>query len=275
MPTVADVLKQTCEGAGVAFKPVRKPHGDCKQLVYGSGGPGGVCCALSILWLSRYFKDGIDDDQFGGSSFGDLVAALSDQPGLVQQVTSFFGSLLSNTPKTLTRGEVLADHLRTIQDREVTRSQAIGKARLVLNDESVDEDTRVDYFYNVTKSVGFKALYRSSMAALGVPNIKFINDPATKTNFYSLRGDAKPYENAIDFMTGQSGASLIKFQTHYVAVISDTARPKYKFLDVNGGQAISTDRAQFRTFLRDFFNGEVIDAYTVGQKVMQVITARL
>ena len=76
-------------------------------------------------------------------------------------------------------------------------------------------------------------------------------------------------------MTGQSGASLIKFATHYQAIISDTGRPKYKFLDVNGGQAITTDVAKFKSFLAAFFAGPVIDEYTKSHSTMQVTMARL
>ena len=94
MTTVADVLQECCEQAGVTFKPVRKSHGDCKQIVYGNGGPGGICCALSLLWLSRYFKGNMDNDQFGGDSFGDLVSALNDKPGLVQNGQLFWQPLV-------------------------------------------------------------------------------------------------------------------------------------------------------------------------------------
>jgi hypothetical protein len=273
MPTVADVLKKCCDDARVTFKPVRKAHGDCKQLVYGSGGPGGICCALSLLWLSRYFKGDRESDQFGGSSFGELVTSLEDQPGLIQQVQNFFGSLLANAPPEETKGQKLAGQLRTIQEREITRGEAIRQATARLSDKTLSEDERIEHFNTVTQVTGYKALYRKSMASLGVANVTFVDDHATKTNFYSLCDRIRPYQSAINFMTGQSGASLIKFESHYVAVISDIPRKKYKFLDVNGGQAITDDPTGFENFLSAYFEGQVIDEYTRAHKTMQVTMA--
>lgn len=245
MPTVSEVFAACCKTADVTFKPMKIEHQQLANTVQRVTNSDGVCFALTLLWLSRYFKKLIADDD--GRHFGEIVVALRENPGM---------------------GMVL----RQLQQSEAARSNLMSKAITLLRDDRKSEKVRLDALQNIYLGVGFKSIYSDGLAALGVRPTHFrIAAGNENSDSHCCKDSMFPYDRMLHFVLLHEGITLIKLRTHYVGAIVDPMRPKFKFLDVNAGQAITTDRTKFGAFMKCYLSSEITKAYTKADGVIHAV----
>jgi hypothetical protein len=180
---------------------------------------GGVCFALSIIYLSRYLKNTNtlltsvfmksedeleEEDLFKGKTFGQVVT---------DQSCTLIVRLLRNVNKS---------YVQTFNNSKTVSDQA-----------------------EVASILSAEPAYHQALGFLGRKGLEKIPG---KTNI------AAPFTSICTFVSKQAGRHLIMLRRHAVAVIADPNRPKYKFFDPNFGQAIFAKKEDLYSFTSFFLN---------------------
>jgi len=217
---------------GLTMKPMGKTHAEAVSAL-GGAHTGGVCGALTILYLSRYvvrLKKG--DDLFNDHTFGQLL--LQEAKG----------------NKTLT------GLIRQLQNAEDARAQlfervgAAAKSMTPLNAHNA--------YSEMWDGVGFGNLVSSALKSLGATGLTLQG-----TDFSGFAAtDGAAFGNIAAYVSANHGLHFIKLPNHIVGAVVhlDFAAPKVKlkFLDVNYGQAITSDPAKFKLFLAEYFKSTTV-----------------
>ena len=228
----------------------------------------GHCGGLSVLWLSRYDKKSLDSDMFADK--WEL-----EQKTFTQIANSTQGRVIIHQ---IQQYEASRIHLRkTIKEKYKSATKDDVKNKLAEDFGAIDAGTA-------------RYVLESGLKGLGHEKLEF-SEPKTFTD--STIEDLMSYlfDTEHKFFTQDFQGHLIGFTNHYVAAITDfTDRNKLKFLDVNFGQAVFSEKYDwpmpsdwigkwkdkkkgFRAFLKSYLSHpDVQEAYEIGSSPIEVAT---
>ena len=216
----------------LGYKEMAVTHSDIVKQVGDPRHVGGVCGALTMIYLSRYFKSSMDDDPFSGKTFSEIIQNLDDL-----------------------KSKML-----------IVQLQQLETSRNAVFDKNNNDD--------VLKGVNFFNIFMSSMKSLGAVGLTLQNP---YNNHFGSIEDGPPFAKIASYVAKKHGVHFIKFPNHYVGAVVDDSRFKYKFLDVNYGQAITSNAKAFSDFLHTYFNSSTVKGWllnsgygSTGQKGLNV-----
>lgn len=201
------------------YKEMAVSHSDIVEKVGDKRHAGGVCGALTMIYLSRYFKSKMGEDPFSGKTFSEITRNLDD-----------------------VKCKML-----------VVQLQQLETSRNVVFDKSNTNE--------VLGGINFFNIFMTSMKSLGAVGLTLQNP--YNNDFGSVEDDP-PFKNIASYVAKKHGVHLIKFPSHYVGAVVDDYRFKYKFLDVNYGQAITSNAKAFSDFLHAYFNSSTVKGWLLN-----------
>ncbi len=139
--------------------------------------------------------------------------------------------------------------IKQIQQMEDSREITFG----IVLEKKRDAGTYVDMF----AGVGLGNAFASNLTALGCKNVRL--NQMDQTGYAAA--STFPFASLARFCAKFAGVHLIKFPKHVCGVIVDDEKFFYAFLDVNYGQASTSNAHVFRQFLTDFFTSETAKEY--------------
>ena len=223
------------------LNPMPVSHSD---LVARAQKEGGVCVALSVMYLAAYALER------GADPFEDK-----------------FARMLNDRNNDLV--------IRQLQNAEDSRVETFRRA--LAASRSAGPAERLQILTDLWRGVGFANSVTSALDAFGCRRLTLYNPTNADPMIFSFQ-DNHPYSNVGQYVISQPGLHFIKLPTHALAAVCDDVQGDpfaYFFVDVNFGEFKSTSARNLKDFINDFMRRYASSNYEGDNDPCGVLTYRI